>query len=148
MKSLWEEVREELKDTTDYTYTREKVIKTAKRITSFGSHFMRKVYVAHSMQFKPKRWQDTIWINKILCHKKGNLDTALNYSNVTIADKIELTKAPVTKKKTAAYTRLLETVKQMTIDDKPLTHINIKAKGFGSSTISRHLKDVLLELGL
>ena len=148
MKSTWEDVREEVKHVKDFAYAREKVIKLAKSLTNFGSHFMRKMYVAHSLQFKPKRWNDTVWINRILAHKKGCLDTALNYSNIKMGDDVELTKSPKAVKKTAAYARLLDVVSQMNTNGEPLTHVYIKARGFGSSTIQRHLKSVIEELGL
>ena len=148
MMDLWIEVREELRGVKNLIYAREKVMKVSRRLTGFGSHFFRKLYVAHSLQFKPKRWSNVIWINRVLAHKQGDLNSALNYSNITMGVETVLTKSPKEKKKSAAYERLLETVKQMNEDKLALTHVNIKAQGYGSSTIGRHLKDVLAELGL
>ena len=142
----WTKVRDELveiiTDDKSAAVVSDRVGNKARSITgsSHRTHFMRKLYVAWSLQFKPKRWNATVWINKVLAHDKGSLDTALNYSNVVLGDEVDLTKKEVIKEDSPALARLIETIKQMKKDGESLTHVNIKKHGFGGSTITRYLK--------
>ena len=142
----WNKVREDLpediKDSKVSAVVGERVGNKARMMTgsSHRTHFMRKLYVAHSLQFKPKRWNNTVWINKVLAHKKDSLNSALYYSTVVLGDTVDLAKKEVIKTDSPALARLIETIKQMKKDGESLTHINIKKHGFGGSTITRYLK--------
>jgi len=148
----WEKVRHDLsyiiKDDKSSAVFGEAVGRKARSITGSNqrTHFMRKLYVAWSLQFKPKRWNATVWINKVLAHEANSLDTALNYSNVVLGDTVDLTKKATLKPDSPARARLMATVKRMKDEGIALTHINIKKEGYGSSTITRHLPSVLKAL--
>jgi hypothetical protein len=150
LTTKWDRIRQEVVvcDTRAKTSTMYNALVTSKVRALFGddksTHFLRKVYVAYGLQFKPKRWNDITYINKILAHDKTNLTSALNYSNVVIGAKTNLTKQDNAINPTV--TKLTEAVKKLRAARMPTTVRNLKAEGFGSKTIARYLKGIIATL--
>ena len=113
------------------------VIKTYLNITA-GSHLARKIYTAYSMfKDKPSNWNDIIYINQILVHAPGNMDSALNYSTLRIGEVDDL--KGLEKKASKTLERMRETVKKLKEEEIKITHKVLKEHGFGSGSICKYL---------
>jgi hypothetical protein len=105
-----------------------------------SSHFLRKLYVAWGLTLKPKRVAAVVYVNSILGHAEGFLDSATNYMTV----QIDSTETDFGDKKVKdirdnpTYIRMAECCKQLHRDGKKRTYRNLKACGFSSGSIKKY----------
>ena len=103
-----------------------------------SSHFARKVYTAYSLfKDKPSNWNDIIYINQILVHAPGNMDSALNYSTLKIGDVDDLKALECPSNKT--LDRLRTVIADLKKKEIKITHKILKEHGFGSGSIKKYL---------
>tara|TARA_R110002126_G_scaffold289539_1_gene444658 strand:- start:468 stop:1556 length:1089 start_codon:yes stop_codon:yes gene_type:complete len=117
-------------------------------LETHGSHIFRKLYVAWSLQFKPKRWTDGVYIKKILAHNKNGGASALHYSNVVLGDSTDMIKAakPRVVANNDIRANLKQTIIKMIKDGDKITSRTIKARGYGSSTYTKYFHDIMSEI--
>ena len=150
--SIWEKLRTDIKDTVEGKNNSEVSLLFNARVNdrvkglfdkTTSSHFLRKVWVAWALTLKPKRVAAVVYVNQILGHKEGFLDSASNYMTVQIDDETIFGDKKVKDvRDNPTYLRMAEACKQLHKDGKKRTYRNLKEFGFSSNSVKKY-KDLI-----
>lgn len=155
--NIWEKLRASIKNTVEDKSNAEVSLLFNARVNDkvkelcedkvTSSHFLRKLWIAWAITKKPKRVADVVYINQILGHKPGHLDSATNYMTVQIDD-LETDFSSGKKDKdfrdNVTFVRMQLACRELFKDGKKLTYKNIKGCGFSSRSIAKYRKHIHL----